>query len=151
MFLVNKEVREEIYKLLPSDMTIDQAAIWADYSKFTKDYEWSEPLHYINPINEFPPMTCSKSIRPSLGDLNVVDGIAYYASVLKDKKSSEEQKKEAILFVLHLVGDIHQPLHTSGRDTGGNDIKVNFQGYSIDLHQLWDSFIITVNLIDEII
>lgn len=54
-----------------------------------------------------------------------------------------QQAKDALRFVIHLIGDIHQPLHV-GRsgDLGGNTINVNFFGRNSNLHAVWDGAII---------
>ena len=52
---------------------------------------------------------------------------------------SLEEKKQAIKWLVHLVGDLHQPLHVgNGKDRGGNDIKVKWFGDDTNLHEVWD-------------
>lgn len=52
---------------------------------------------------------------------------------------SEEQKAFALKFLVHLVGDLHQPLHVgNGRDQGGNLCRLSFHGKNSNLHELWD-------------
>jgi hypothetical protein len=66
-----------------------------------------------------------------------------YTAVLKDGKSSIEDKRLALLIVVHLIGDLHQPLHVgNGNDRGGNDIKVEFFREKSNLHRVWDTGII---------
>ena len=58
---------------------------------------------------------------------------------LKNNKSSVDKKKFALRFLIHLVGDLHQPLHVgNGLDRGGNDCKVFFHKEKSNLHRLWD-------------
>ncbi len=60
-------------------------------------------------------------------------------SVLKDPKATEEKKAFSLKFIVHLIGDLHMPLHVGGgNDQGGNFCKVTFHGKSTNLHQLWD-------------
>ncbi len=64
-------------------------------------------------------------------------------AVLKDPNAAMEKKNFALKFVVHLVGDLHQPLHVgNGLDRGGNSCKVNFQKRDMNLHQLWDEAMI---------
>ena len=63
--------------------------------------------------------------------------------VLKNPESSKESKSFYLKFLIHLVGDIHQPLHTGKfEDRGGNDIKLSFLGKPTNFHIVWDIHII---------
>lgn len=74
----------------------------------------------------------------------VVDRIEEFERVLADKKVSRDERREALKFVVHFVGDAHQPLHAVGRARGGNDIKITFfgspdcGGRPCNLHWVWD-------------
>jgi len=78
----------------------------------------------------------------------LVDRILYFEGRLGDTTLSLEQRAVALKFVVHLIGDIHQPFHTLGDDRGGNGITVSFLGSSMcdahncNLHEVWDSSII---------
>lgn len=76
----------------------------------------------------------------------LVTSIRQQTAILKDPKSTPDQKDFAIKFLVHLVGDIHMPLHVgNGLDRGGNSCRVTFHGKSINLHQLWDEGMIDFN------
>lgn len=61
-------------------------------------------------------------------------------AVLNDRAKPLAERAGALKFVVHLVGDVHQPLHTGrAEDQGGNRIKVTFRGKETNLHSLWDS------------
>ena len=63
-----------------------------------------------------------------------------FEAVLKDPQATPEHRKEALLFVVHFVGDLHQPLHcVDNHDKGGNDVKVVFHDHATNLHSVWDS------------
>jgi S1/P1 Nuclease len=63
--------------------------------------------------------------------------------ILKDPASPAESKTFALKFVVHLIGDLHQPLHVgNGLDQGGNLCKVTFHGTPTNLHALWDEGLI---------
>lgn len=49
----------------------------------------------------------------------------------------------ALRFLVHFVGDVHQPLHLTDRERGGNDDFVRFENRKINLHSLWDTALIT--------
>jgi hypothetical protein len=78
-----------------------------------------------------------------------MDGNNVYGAILKcetDLKSSsttQEQKIVALKFLVHFIGDAHQPMHVSrAEDKGGNTIPVKFDGNATNLHTLWDSRLI---------
>jgi len=79
------------------------------------------------------------------GDNCVLWGIDYHGKRLADHTLEDWKRAEALFFLGHWVGDVHQPLHVSFKDdTGGNEIKPIAGGYfsSADLHAVWDSGII---------
>jgi hypothetical protein len=78
----------------------------------------------------------------------VVKKIDEFVRVLMDKKAPREQRAEALKFLVHFVGDIHQPLHAVGEAEGGNRIHVQFLSnsrcgrYDCNLHGVWDTSLI---------
>ena len=64
-------------------------------------------------------------------------------ATLKDPNASLADKQLALRFVVHLVGDLHQPLHVGKCcDKGGNDVKVTWFGKPTNLHAVWDSALV---------
>lgn len=57
-------------------------------------------------------------------------------------KPSNEYRKEALMFLIHFLGDIHQPLHTENASRGGTQLDVRFDNRNEDLHGVWDSDIL---------
>jgi hypothetical protein len=79
---------------------------------------------------------------PNRGDCAVA-AIERFRAVLADTSAPQARRAEALKFLVHLVGDIHQPLHCGDpANLGGNTIAVKFFGRSTNLHRLWDSGII---------
>jgi hypothetical protein len=77
----------------------------------------------------------------------IVAKLPEFVAILADKSKSDEERGFALAFVVHLVGDIHQPLHAEDdKDKGGNDVKFTWRGGAAptNLHTIWDS-----TLIDE--
>ncbi len=74
----------------------------------------------------------------------VVDRISLFTHVLADKNAPRPDRIEALKFVVHFVGDVHQPLHAIGEARGGNEIHVLEFGqtqcgkYACNLHLAWD-------------
>jgi hypothetical protein len=71
----------------------------------------------------------------------VVSSLANYTTQLLDPTLPFNQRNQAAKFVVHFVGDIHQPLHAEDVARGGNGIQVKFQGHDWNLHHVWDSTI----------
>jgi hypothetical protein len=106
-----------------------------------KDYQWSK-LHYVT--IPWTPTGLPAEIPPAP---NVVSGIEDSVRVLRDTKSSAAQRTEALGMLVHFVGDIHQPLHTTDRnnDRGGNAVLISgvpfsdlMQKQGRNLHTFWD-------------
>jgi S1/P1 Nuclease len=74
-----------------------------------------------------------------------VDRVEMFSRVLADPKAPRQQRVEALKWVVHLVGDLHQPLHATSDAHGGNDIKLPVFGnpqcgeHQCSLHGVWDS------------
>lgn len=139
---LSPEARQEIKKLL-GESSLPEIASWADIVRREPNYQWSGPMHYVNmPIDataydherDCPPEGC------------VVSAIDRFSSILKDRSASPQERGEALMFVVHFVGDIHQPLH-GGRaeDRGGNSIDLTFLGENTNLHRIWDSGILNAS------
>jgi hypothetical protein len=75
----------------------------------------------------------------------VLDGIQNTTSLLQDWVNEEETSEtanEALKFLIHFLGDMHQPLHLTGRDRGGNSVKVRFGSRTTNMHSLWDGYLL---------
>ena len=70
----------------------------------------------------------------------VVEAILVANATLRDAQAPAADRRNALMFLVHLVGDIHQPLHT-GRpfDRGGVNIKLDWYGTTVSLHRVWDT------------
>jgi hypothetical protein len=85
----------------------------------------------------------------------VTDRILYFEGRLGDPSLSETERATALKFLVHFIGDVHQPFHALGDDRGGNDISVTFLGsatcssYRCNLHGVWDSSIIEARGLSE--
>ncbi len=117
-------------------------SLWADEVRSQEAYAWSGPLHYLNVERGAQeigrPAACDDDDRGC-----VLGAIERFDEVLRDPGASTSARREAVAFLVHFVGDIHQPLHCGyGDDRGGNDLHLNFQGRPTNLHRLWDDQLI---------
>lgn len=127
-----------IEKLLPGKR-LAEVSNWADSIKSKPEWVHTKSWHFV----DIPDDQSYETIpHDPAGD--VITSITQMVSVLISPTTSELDKQQALMFIVHLVGDIHQPLHV-GRpsDRGGNDVKVVFEGRNMNLHSLWDSGMIT--------
>ncbi|MFT5424880.1 MAG: hypothetical protein ACI89L_002683 [Phycisphaerales bacterium] len=113
---------------------------WADAVRPTDEFRWTAPLHYVNlpdnALRYIPERDC-----PEAGC--VVSAIDDFAATIADENADPEARRQALMFLIHFVGDLHQPLHAGRQaDRGGNDIEVEFYGSQRRLHSVWDSGII---------
>ena len=133
--------RADVAKLLAGEPEPSLAGIanWADELR-SNDRELarkSARWHFVN-IGE---SDCQyEAARDCRGDDCVVEAIRKQAAILADPAQSIAARRDALKFVVHFVGDIHQPLHAGhAHDRGGNDVQVNEDGTGRNLHSLWDS------------
>ncbi|KAJ3694425.1 hypothetical protein LUZ60_009905 [Juncus effusus] len=147
--LLTKTATDAINNLLPDYANNDLSSLcsWPDHVKFR--YKWSSPLHYI----DTPDNLCNYNYNRDCKDENeeigrcVAGAITNYTNQLLDYKNDSSQTQynltEALLFLSHLMGDIHQPLHVGfTSDRGGNTIDVHWFTRKTELHHVWDDSII---------
>lgn len=110
-------------------------ANWLDNASHTPEYAYTKTWHYKN-IDEDERYEEAKA-NPA-GD--VVTAIKAQKELLSGTEASREQKQLALKILIHLVGDMHQPLHLGhATDLGGNRVKVRYFGRELNIHSLWDS------------
>jgi hypothetical protein len=125
-------------KDLLGNESLADASTWPD--EIRRERKHTAPWHYANPAPGSDGFNLERDC-PEEGC--VVGAIIKFAHVLRDKKASRQERIEALKFLVHFVGDVHQPLHLGrARDRGGNDIKVTFFEDNTNLHSVWDSGLI---------
>jgi hypothetical protein len=114
-------------------------ATWADSYRYTTEGAFSAPLHYIDALDS-PPESCNVDYdRDCPEEGCIVSAIANYTARLQTANISATEKQKALKWVIHFLGDIHQPLHVENLEIGGNGINVTFDGIKTNLHHIWDS------------
>lgn len=133
------EARRLVRDLL-GDASLSDVATWADEIKSRPEWRWTGPLHYVNVPDDAVAFDVNRDCPPTGC---VVSAIYDYARRLRDAGLAREERAEALRFLVHFVGDVHQPLHVSrASDRGGNDVWVVFFGERERLHWVWDGLII---------
>ncbi len=115
--------------------TLADVANWADSIKADATWVHTKPWHFVDIPDGQDYSTAEHSHE---GD--IVTAITDMIAVIKNTRATAIEKENALKFIVHFVGDIHQPLHV-GRpeDRGGNSTRVKFEGKSTNLHAVWDS------------
>jgi hypothetical protein len=128
-------VHAKVVAILGPNVSMASVASWAD--EVRRQRAESAPWHYIDiPINK-PHLDMTRDCPK--GDC-VIKKIEDFEVVLHDPNTPPVQRREALMFLIHFVGDMHQPLHDSdNKDKGGNDVHVVYKGRPTNLHSLWDS------------
>lgn len=139
-------------KELIQERTIADARLtnWADLirgsGELNRKYPKNDTWHYIN----IEKSSKEEDFKPDESGNHVLGAIEKFAKFLKDGNGTEDDRREALMFVLHFMGDFHQPLHTCHRleDRGANLQRIkSFRGKEeekLNLHKIWDVDMVNV-------
>lgn len=113
-----------------------EVASWADQIRAYEGLGITAPYHYVN----FPRGSCAYvPARDCPGGRCVVSALERFTLQLREG-GTREARIAGLKWVVHLVADVHQPLHAGhAEDRGGNDFQVRWQGDGSNLHALLDS------------
>jgi len=145
------ETKAQVAMLLRKQ-TLADIASWAD--QYREDHRETAKWHYVSIPSAEATFDRNRDCPVSKADPNspwrdcVTDRILYFEGRLGDTSLSTEERSFALKFLVHLIGDIHQPFHALGDYREGNDIAVTFidsircSQSRCKLHAVWDSMII---------
>jgi hypothetical protein len=132
--LLSKPAQDKLRAYL-GNISIQDAATWMDEVRGgDKQYTYLTGTHFINiekgeKLNPFQKGNIYTELNTVISEL--------------EKSSNPAEIKMDLMILIHLVGDVHQPLHVGyGNDKGGNRINVSFMGRPTNLHSVWDGAII---------
>lgn len=138
--LLTTEARIGVAAILENE-DLAEASNWPDFMRASPDKFWQEeasPLHYVTVPDG---KTYAEVGPPPEGD--AITALARFRAQVLDRRLPRAQRALALRFIIHVVGDLHQPMHVgNGTDRGGNDVKVDFFGQPSNLHSIWDSGLI---------
>ena len=130
--------RAHIREIIGSAETLDEAATWPDEMRSAPGQFWqktSTPFHYVTLNGVVYDRAPAES--------DALEALQKYTATLRDPNASLADKQLALRFIVHLVGDLHQPLHVGKCcDKGGNEVKVKWFGKDLNLHSVWDSSLV---------
>jgi hypothetical protein len=130
---MKKSVRKKVDKVL-FPMSIARSGTWMDDIRSDRAYDYVNSWHYLTSHDgEYDPTHQEKG-----GD--AYEAINRLKAELKAGNLTAKEEAEKLKMLIHMVEDIHQPLHVgTGDDRGGNDVKLEFFNQPTNLHALWDS------------
>lgn len=130
-----KAVRE----LLGPD-SLAEVSNWADEIRSDPSWKRADPWHYVNIPDGETYETMSKN---PAGD--VIVALKKFEATLRNPAAPKEERIQALKFMVHMIGDLHQPLHAGKRDDlGGNRVSVHWfrSVEATNLHTVWDDLLI---------
>jgi hypothetical protein len=140
-FIANKYLSKKARKALERILKGQSLAItstWMDEVRSDSAYDYMTDWHWVTiPEGE----TYDQSAKNPNGD--IIQTLERIITELKSKTLTDEEQALHVRILIHLIGDIHQPLHVGAKnDKGGNDVKVMWFRTDSNLHRVWDSDII---------
>ena len=121
--------------------SLAEGSTWPDFMRSNPDEFWrrtASPWHYVT----VPPgLSYAQAGAPEEGD--AYTALSYFTPRITDPSVPMAQRRLALRFVVHIIADLHQPLHVgNGQDRGGNRVDVLFMDEPTNLHALWDEGLI---------
>ncbi|WP_162800084.1 S1/P1 nuclease [Pedobacter jeongneungensis] len=138
---LSKKAKKAVQDILGSE-SLAMVSTYPDEVRSYSQYAYTAPWHYVN-LPEGLNYDDFNAQLKSMEKPNIYKALLQCISDLKDASKTKEEHIFALKFLVHLVGDIHQPMHTGhSEDSGGNGIKVKLMRKESNLHGLWDSGLI---------
>lgn len=137
---ISGKTRAEIAGIMGAE-TLADASTWPDDERSNPDPFWqseASPWHYVTlPEGKH----AAELVHPAEGD--AATALERFAAVLRDRNASREDRQRAVRFIVHIVADLHQPLHAGNdADRGGNWFNVLWFDEPQNLHWVWDEGLI---------
>lgn len=136
---LSKKALKNIKEVLGTE-TLAEVSTFMDFIRSDSKYDHMSPWHYCT-------IPSGKSYEGAPEEGDVILTIERLMSELRTKEFTDYDESFALKCLVHLIGDVHQPLHVgNGDDRGGNDVKLEYFYNSSNLHRVWDSGIIDQQL-----
>lgn len=138
---LNRKAKKELKKIIGNQ----QLAYWANWPDFIKSdptWKFADGWHYVNMPGDLNRLAFDQELNNST-DENLYKRALLLIDELKSKTLTLEEKQQKLYFLIHIIGDAHQPLHIGrSEDLGGNRVKVEWFRKPTNLHSLWDSALV---------
>jgi len=134
---LSKQARRLVRSVLGRE-TLAEASTWPDFMRASPDPFWRRAGAYHTVL---APDGRYANTPPLEGD--AATALASFTATLRDRKAPLGDRQLALRFIVHIIGDLHNPLHACAADDHcGGDLKVDFLGVPTNLHTLWDEGLI---------
>ncbi len=139
---LTKKAKRNIAGILGNE-SVAMVSTWSDFIKSDPAYGYMYNWHFIN-LKEGLSEQDIRNYLVTDTTTDVYTKIIFCTEQLKNKAVQQSLKEIYLKALIHMVGDLHQPMHV-GRyeDLGGNKIKVNWFSTPSNLHQVWDEKLIS--------
>jgi hypothetical protein len=150
--LLNNTAKAGVRSVI-GDSTLSSVANWADLVRSERDFTYN--WHFVdipkNAAGFSEDRDCFLPTNSHAGAATdhhncVVDRITLFKQILADTTNAPQDREEALKFIVHFVGDVHQPFHAVGDEAGGNGVHITEFGSTLcnsnrpcNLHGAWDS------------
>jgi hypothetical protein len=135
---LTEKARRQVGALLGTQ-TLALVSTQPDEMRYLPEFKETAPWHYVNTALGLGHDQYLQAVKGQANP-NAYNVLLTKIKEMRDPAKTPAQRAEALIFVVHIVGDIHQPMHTGrAEDKGGNDIKLTYRGKDTNLHSLWDS------------
>ena len=132
---LTKNAKSQIKKLM-GHHDLSRMSNWADDIKSDPNWRHANDWHWCT-------VPDGESYEKDKHEGLAVEKVDEFINTLKDRKTTKVNKQIALKFLVHLIGDLHQPLHVgNGNDRGGNSVRLKWFGESTNLHSIWDTKLI---------
>ncbi|WP_291078176.1 MULTISPECIES: S1/P1 nuclease [unclassified Empedobacter] len=136
---ISKKTRKKITKII-GPQKLAYWANWPDFIKSDDSWKHADSYHYVNIPGDLDRAQFDVALDGTSDDNMYKKGLFLINELKNNKNLTIEQKQHDLYFLIHILGDAHQPLHV-GRpdDLGGNRIKVEWFRDKVNIHTVWDS------------
>ena len=135
------KAKRNIRKILGNE-SIAISSNWADFIKSDTSFKYVDSWHYINVKTGLSNTEFTEYLQNDKGT-DAYTKLNFLIGELKNKQNSLEKKQFYLRLLIHIAGDIHQPMHVGrAEDLGGNRIRAFWFSDATNLHTLWDSKLI---------
>lgn len=138
---LTRKAKKNIREILGNE-SVAISSNWADFAKSDSTLKYLDNWHYIN-IKAGLNMTEFKNYLQNDTGTDAYTKLNFLIAELKNKENTLQQKQFYLRLLIHIAGDIHQPMHVSrAEDLGGNRIRLSWFNEQTNLHALWDDKLI---------
>jgi len=156
---LTETAQEKVQDIIGTEL-LAEITNWPDYIKAENEWDFAKEWHYttVHPDQSVEDMqriyAQDKDINDATEAISLMKGVltedpaatTYFDNLIdknKARRLNNSTKATALAFLVHIVGDIHQPMHVGkNRDLGGNKIEVLFFNDRVNVHSVWDTWMI---------